>query len=407
MSEMFSYVAKQPILDANKVTIGYELLYRNGLTNAYPKEITAEAATATLITQQFIDNKISSLVGDRLCFINFPYPLFVHNIIDFLPVNQVVIEVLEDCVPNDTLFDLIKGLKAKGFRIALDDFNMSPDWERFLLFIDIIKFDFRAYPVPVIKNYIVKHTRFVNLSFLAEKIETPEDFQAAQEIGCTLYQGYFFSKPIIVKDRALSQNQMTVMQLFREVASIEINYDSVEKLLKQDLSLAYKLLRYANNVRYGSEPITSFRHAVVYMGKQELRRFVYLISATSLGNDAPSELYQMSLTRASFCEMLSKERKGHTDPDESFLCGLFSLLDTIMQKDMKEIMDEMPIASSIKDAILKNKGEMAFYLNFVKDYENLDFDTVSLRAKRLGITDARAIEMYQLSSEWAGKFMKS
>ena len=73
---------------------------------------------------------------------------------------------------------------------------------------------------------------------------------------------------------------------------------------------------------------------------------------------------------------------------------------------MKEIMDEMPIAASIKDAILKNKGEMAFYLNFVKDYENLDFDTVSLRAKRLGITDARAIEMYQQSNEWAGRFMK-
>ena len=119
MSEMFSYVAKQPILDADKNTVGYELLYRNGLTNAYPKEITAEAATATLITQQFIDNKISSLVGDKLCFINFPYPLFVHNIIDFLPVDQVVIEVLEDCVPNDALFEHIKSLKSKGFRIAL------------------------------------------------------------------------------------------------------------------------------------------------------------------------------------------------------------------------------------------------------------------------------------------------
>ncbi len=407
MSELFSYVAKQPILDDGKNTVAYELLYRNGLNNVYPKEVTAEAATATLITQQFIDKPIESLVNDKLCFINFPYTLFVHNIIDFLPINQVVIEVLEDCEPDDVLYESIKNLKSKGFRIALDDFTMNPEWERFLEYIDIIKFDFRGYPKSAIKRYIADHSsRMTNIKFLAEKIETIEDFEFAKEIGCTLYQGYFFSKPIIVKDRALTQNQLTVMQLFREVARTDINYDQIEKLLKRELSLAYKLLRYVNNVRYGGEPITSFRHATVYLGKSELRRFVSLISATSLGTDTPSELHQMSLTRAAFCEMLSKARKGHTDPDESFLCGLFSLLDTIMQRDMKEILSEIPVADAIKEALINNKGEMAFYLNFVKDYERLDFETVNLRVKKMGITEEMAIDFYQKSTNWASTILK-
>jgi c-di-GMP phosphodiesterase len=403
---MYSFVAKQPILDNSKKTVAYELLFRNGLTNAYPKGITAEAATASIITEQFLSQPIEKLVGDSLCFINFPYSLIVQNLVDFLPVKQVVIEILEDCAPDDSLLDSVKELKQKGFKIALDDFTMEDAWERFLPFIDIIKFDFRAYPLQFIKDFIQKNKQYP-IAYLAEKIETMDEFQFAKNLGFSLYQGYFFSKPEIVKNTSLSQNQLTVMQLIKEVSKSDINYDEIEKLLKRDLSLAYKLLRYVNNVRYGSSsPITSFRHATVYLGRTELKRFVTLISATSLGNDTPSELYQLSLTRAYFCEQLSIQRKGHTDSQEAFLCGLFSLLEPIMGRPIQEIVDNMPIAQSVKDAIISEKGELAFYLNFVKDYEKLDFDTVKIRAQKMGITEDMAIDFYQKSAEWATLILK-
>src|SRR5574344_949996 len=403
---MYSFVAKQPILDNSKKTVAYELLFRNGLTNAYPKGITAEAATASIITEQFLSQPIEKLVGDSLCFINFPYSLIVQNLVDFLPVKQVVIEILEDCAPDDSLLDSVKELKQKGFKIALDDFTMEDAWERFLPFIDIIKFDFRAYPLQFIKDFIQKNKQYP-IAYLAEKIETMDEFQFAKNLGFSLYQGYFFSKPEIVKNTSLSQNQLTVMQLIKEVSKSDINYDEIEKLIKRDLSLAYKLLRYVNNVRYGSSsPITSFRHATVYLGRTELKRFVTLISATSLGNDTPSELYQLSLTRAYFCEQLSIQRKGHTDSQEAFLCGLFSLLEPIMGRPIQEIVDNMPIAQSVKDAIISEKGELAFYLNFVKDYEKLDFDTVKIRAQKMGITEDMAIDFYQKSAEWATLILK-
>lgn len=403
---MYSFVAKQPILDNSKKTVAYELLFRNGLTNAYPKGITAEAATASIITEQFLSQPIEKLVGDSLCFINFPYSLIVQNLVDFLPVKQVVIEILEDCTPDDSLLDSVKELKTKGFKLALDDFTMDDSWDRFLPYIDIIKFDFRAYPLQFIKDFIEKNSQY-NITYLAEKIETNDEFLFAQNLGFSLYQGYFFSKPEIVKNTALSQNQLTVMQLIKEVSKCDIDYDEIEKLLKRDLSLAYKLLRYVNNVRYGAaNPITSFRHATVYLGRTELKRFVTLISATSLGNDTPSELYQLSLTRAYFCEQLSLQRKGHTDSQEAFLCGLFSLLEPIMSRPIQEIVDNMPIAQSVKDAIINETGELAFYLNFVKDYEKLDFDIVKIRAQKMGITEDMAIDFYQKSTEWATLILK-
>lgn len=403
---MYSFVAKQPILNNNKETVAYELLFRNGLTNAYPKDISAEDATVKLIADQFLNQSIEKLVGDKLAFINFPYSLLVTNFIDFLPVNQVVIEILEDCSPDDTLLESVKTLKQKGFRIALDDFTMDHAWDRFLPFIDIIKFDFKAYPLEFIKEYLAK-TKTYNISFLAEKIENNDEFMFAKNLGFHLYQGYFFSKPEIVQNKALSQNQLTEMQLMREVNKLDLNYDVIENLLKRDLSLAYKLLRYVNNVGLStSNKITSFRHATVFLGKTELRRFVTLISATGLNSDAPSELYQLSLTRASFCELLSKQRKGATDPQEAFLCGLFSLLETIMGKPFSEIVDNMPIPDPVKEAIVNEKGELAFYLNFVRDYENMEFEKVKLRAKKMGITDQMAITFYNQAAQWATMILK-
>lgn len=397
---MYSFVAKQPILNTQRKTVAYELLFRNGLTNGFPQGISAEKATTTLISEQFLDQSINKLVGNCLCFINFPYSLIVENLVDFLPVEKVVIEILEDCTPDDNLLRSIQELKEKGFKIALDDFTMDDAWIKFLPYTDIIKFDFKAYPLTQIKEFINKNHGY-KIDFLAEKIETEEEYLFAINLGFTLFQGYFFSKPQIVANKSLSQNQLVVLQLLREVTKPEVNYDAIETLFKRDLSLAYKLLRYVNNVRYGSSPITSFRHATVYLGRTELQRFVTLISATSLGNNTPYELYHLSLARAYFCEDLSNFRQGHTNPQEAFLVGLFSLMEAIMGRPLHEILENMPVSENVKHALLDGKGELAFYLNFVVDYEKLNFETLKLRAQKMGLSESKAIEFYTKANEMA------
>ena len=403
---MYSFVAKQPILNTMRETVAYELLFRNGLSNGFPKGISAEQATTTLISEQFLDQSITKLVGNCWCFVNFPYSLIVDRLVDFFPVDKVVIEILEDCKPDDHLLKSIKELKSKGFRIALDDFTMDDAWIRFLPYTDIIKFDFKAYPLSQIQNFIQKNQGY-DIKFLAEKVETEEEYQFAIRLGFSLFQGYFFSKPQIVANKSLSQNQLVVIQLLKEVSQKDLDYDAIENLLKRDLSLAYKLLRYVNNVRYGSQHITSFRHATVYLGREELQRFVTLISATSLGTNTPYELYHLSLARAYFCEYLSKFRQGHTDPQEAFLCGLFSLMASIMSRPLTEILESMPISDNVKHALLDDSGELAFYLNFVKDYETLAFDTVKLRAQKMGLSEEQTIKFYTEANEIATTILKN
>lgn len=406
---MYSFVARQPILNLQQQPVAYELLFRQGLSNQFP-QVSAELATSSLIVDQFLSQPIRQLVDHHLCYINFPYSLLVNGMADALPVEQVVIEILEDASPDDRLFNCVQQLKAKGFRLALDDFTLDPAWERFLPFIDIIKFDVQQTAQARMQQFIRTHRRS-GLTFLAEKVETREEFQACSRIGCTLFQGYFFSRPEIVQRRAMSENQLTIMQLLREVNQPELDYDQIEQLLNREISLAYKLLRYVNNLRYQHSryqqagAVTSFRHATMYLGQQEMRRFVSLVSATSGGNHKSSELYRMSLIRARFCELISQHRHGTTDSGEAFLCGLFSLLDAILDQPFSSLLDAIPLSTDIRLALLEQRGEMAFYLAFIADYEQEHWDRVRRRAEKMQLDEQQLIGLYMDATRWADNLL--
>lgn len=405
---MYSFVARQPILDAKMRTYAYELLFRQGLSNAFPN-ISSEKATITLLEEQFLSQPIESLVGDKISFVNFPYSLIIAGIIDSLPAQKVVIEILEDATPNDTLLKSVMDLKERHYTIALDDFTMDPAWDRFLPHIDIIKFDWRLSSHQEIQDYLTSHAdQMDHIKCLAEKIETKEEFEKAKDMGFKLFQGYFFSKPEVVKHKTLSASQVVVTQLFTETIKDNIDYDKIEKIINQDQSLAYKLLSYVNNVRYGtSDPITSFRHAVVFLGKDNMRRFISLVYATCINENKPSELSRMSLVRARFCELIAGKRQNKVEPQDAFMCGLFSLLDAMMDRPFSEIISSMPIKEEIKQALIAKKGELAFYIGLVLDYETLNWPRVKVRVQKLGIDEQEAIDTYLEATKWANKILST
>lgn len=403
---MYSFVARQPILDAKMKTYAYELLFRKGLTNAFPN-VSSEEATTSLLAEQFINQPIENLVGDKIAFVNFPYSLIIEGLASSLPRNKVVIEILEDATPNKELLASIKELKNFNYTIALDDFTLEPEWDPFLPYVDIIKFDWKLTPQDVIQNYTYNHFKeFKRIICLAEKIETYEEFEKAKKMGFKLFQGYFFSKPEIVKNKTISANQFFVSQLFNETLKDPINFEKVELILSQDQALTYRLLRYVNNVRYGSsDVISSIKHAVVFLGRDNLKRFVVLMWSTAMSEGKPSELSRMSLIRARFCESLAKRKRGSIDFHEAFMGGLLSLLDAMMDKPFDDILGTLPIGERIKSALIDKKGELAFYLGLVVDYENLNWSRLKARVTMLGITEQNVIDIYLEAAQWANTLL--
>ncbi|MGY4026076.1 EAL and HDOD domain-containing protein [Aeromonas rivuli] len=398
---MYSYVARQPILDSKLRTHAYELLFRDSLDNVFPL-ISSQQATSRLVVEQFLQQNIDQLLGGRPCFINFSHDSLLDGLAECLPPEQVVIEILEDAMPDDALLAKVKQLNQLGYRLALDDFSMSSDWERFLPWIQIIKFDLRLSSLSQIDDFIRRHQHLA-LTYLAEKVESKQEFEQTQALGISLFQGFFFSRPEMVKRATMQPTQMVVIQLLNEVNQPEPNLDKIEQLLGQDVSLSLKLLRYVNNLKGRSKPIASFRQAAIYLGHAQLKRFVTLIAASSAGQGKSAELYQMSLIRARFCELLALAHAPATQSQQAFMAGLFSLLDVLMEQSMGTLLGSVPITDEIRQALLAREGQLGFYLAFCEDYENANWPRVQMRTARLGLNEEKVSQLYLSATAWVNE----
>ncbi|EKP0308585.1 EAL domain-containing protein [Aeromonas veronii] len=402
---MYSYVARQPILDRDLNTHAYELLFRDSLNNVFPS-ISSQQATSRLVVEQFLQQNIDQLLGGRPCFINFPHSLLLEGLAECLPPEKVVIEILEDAPPDDALLDKVKQLHKLGYQLALDDFTMSPDWERFLPFIHIIKFDLRATPLLQIKVFI-KHHQALGLVYLAEKVEDKAEFERAKKLGIQLFQGFFFSRPEMVKQATMEPAQVVVMQLLNVVNETDPDINKIEQLLNQDISLSLKLLRYVNHLKGHSNPISSFRQAAIYLGNTQLKRFVSLVAATSAGKGKSAELYQMSMIRARFCELLAHTHAPTQQAQQAFITGLFSLLDVLMEQPMDTLLGTIPLIEDIRLALLERKGNLGFYLAFCEDYENANWPSVAARTARLGLNEDKVSHLYLAATTWVNEQLQA
>ncbi|WP_322864475.1 EAL and HDOD domain-containing protein [Aeromonas allosaccharophila] len=398
---MYSYVARQPILDRDLNTHAYELLFRDSLNNVFPS-ISSQQATSRLVVEQFLQQNIDQLLGGRPCFINFPHSLLLEGLAECLPPEKVVIEILEDSPPDDALLEKVKQLHTLGYQLALDDFTMSPDWERFLPFIHIIKFDLRATSLLQIKVFIQRH-QTLGLTYLAEKVEDKAEFERVKQLGIQLFQGFFFSRPEMVKQATMEPAQVVVMQLLNVVNETEPDINKIEQLLGQDISLSLKLLRYVNHLKSHTNPISSFRQAAIYLGNTQLKRFVSLVAATSAGKGKSAELYQMSMIRARFCELLAHAHAPTQQAQQAFITGLFSLLDVLMEQPMDKLLGTIPLIEDIRLALLERKGNLGFYLAFCEDYENANWSRVTARTAKLGLNEDKVSHLYLAATTWVNE----
>ncbi|WP_165312585.1 EAL and HDOD domain-containing protein [Vibrio ziniensis] len=382
-----TYVARQPILNSKRHTLGYELLFRDGEQNSFPQHMDADRATYRLIVENFLSIGTNPGIETSRCFINFPYNSLLRRLPLTLPKQRVVIEVLETCSPTDELLEAIMEMHEKGYLIALDDFVYAPEWERFLPFVKIIKIDIMAMGIDaaceMVKEQLAKGSR---KRYLAERVETEQEFRAARDAGFRFFQGYFFSKPEIIKQRYVSPKHVIAMQLFQEVCKENVDFNRVEQLVAKDVALSYKLLRFVNSMTERLEvPISSFRQALVYLGQDRLKMFVSLAVASYVSAHKPKELYNLSLQRAQFCHLMAIRRQFSEHKEQGFLIGLFSVLDALLDISLDVIIDQLPLTESVKDALNKRLGPFGEMLNLEECFEKADWQGIQDYCELLGL----------------------
>jgi EAL and modified HD-GYP domain-containing signal transduction protein len=240
--------------------------------------------------------------------------------------------------------------------LALDDYIHQKVWAHFYPYIKIIKIDWQETELETIheiKNAIKNHPHII---LLAEKIETYQEYNQAVELGFALFQGFFFAKPEMIKTKSLSPSQMAMAELLYETSKPEVDLHNITSVFQRDVSLSYKLLRYANSPIFKRRSeVSSIKQALVILGSAELKRFIGLMFANNVNPNKPTELITAAMTRARFCEVLTQNNHTSVDASIAFLTGLLSLIDAILDEKLENIFAKLPLAQTIKEALLFKK----------------------------------------------------
>jgi len=395
------YAARQPILDKSKKLFAYELLFRDSIDNVFP-DIDGDEATSKMIEASQFNMGMSEFTANKPAFINFTLDTLSQGYPEMLAPDEVVVEILETIKPGKKLLGLCKNLYAKGYTLALDDYEHQNVWAHFYPYIKIIKIDIQQTGAEEIKEVLTAVRDHPHIKMLAEKVETYEEYDQMLQLGFDYFQGYFFAKPEMIKTKSLSPSQMAMAELLYETSKTELDLNSITSVFERDVSLSYKLLRYANSAIFKRRnEISTIKQALVILGSGELKRFIGLMFAVTANPDKPSELINMAMTRAKFCELVAHDIRSQLDISIAFLTGLLSMIDAILDEEMATILDKLPLSEEIKNPLLTKKGVMAALIKLVEFIEQAQWDKTTVVIEKLKLDKDKVSEHYNQAVAWA------
>lgn len=385
------FVARQPIFTKAKTISAYELLFRTGKTNIFPG-IDGDTATTSILSSSFFTIGIEKIAAGKMAFINFTEDLLLKGTPQLFPQEKLVVEILEDVRPSPEIVKTCRQLKELGYQLALDDFVYSKNFDELLDLSDIIKIDFRNTPHEKLEKMVGALQKY-GCKLLAEKVETPEEFEQAVSLGFEFFQGYFFAKPEVLQNKDLSASQMTMMQLISQINNEEFDVPKLENLVVQDVSVSYKLLKYLNSSYFDRiQPLSSIRQAISFLGEKQFKMFVSLVATSKLAGNKPNELVRLAFIRAHFLESLAAELQK--DKNELFLLGLFSLIDAMLDQKMETILKKLPLSDNITTALRDRQGELFLFLRLVETYESGNWVAFRYAQKRIKIDSDKIVDFY-------------
>jgi len=390
---METFIARQPIFDRKAEVVAYELLFRSSLEN-YFNHPDPNEASSRVIADSFLLFDLSELTCGKKAFINVTGEVLIREYARLLPREQTVIEILETVQPGPDVFEACRRLKEAGYVIALDDFVYDASWKPLIELADIIKIDFLESDPATCRN-IVKRLNGRPRRFLAEKVETRAVFDAALEMGYSLFQGYFFSRPVVLQSRDLSPNKFQYLRFLREIYEPETDFGKLESIIRSDVSLSYKLLRYINSPFFGIPgEIESIRQALLLLGEIEVKKWATLLALSSMAEDKPAELVTQALVRALFLEVFARRTGRGGDAAAFFLTGLLSLIDAMMDRPLDDILSQLPVTAAVREALLGRPNPLREAFEIMTAYERADWRRLSERCAAAGVPEADLPEIY-------------
>lgn len=396
-------IGRQPILDRSERIYGYELLFRSTDVNE-ADILDAGRATANVIINTIASFGITELLGEHKGFINVDLDMLMDEVLELLPREHIVIELLESIEPSPALTERCLALKEAGFSLALDDHEYSPNFAELYAIVDIVKIDLLLTPLESLPE-IIERLRPYPCKLLAEKVESNELFTACHALGFDYFQGYYFARPDILKKKKMDANAATLLKLMRLLAE-DASIEDIEQAFRNSPTLAYKLLMIVNSVGFGNRnKIQGVRHAIAMTGRLQIKRWLQLALFAADGDDAfEHPLLDMAATRAGLMEQLALVHpnllRDKESPERAFMTGILSLMEKIYHISIEELIVNLNLNEEVASALMDRTGYYGGLLRIMEFLEDLDMPSAAAELTTIGINPNSMLDLQMRAFNW-------
>jgi EAL and modified HD-GYP domain-containing signal transduction protein len=377
------------------------LLFRNG-----PDAVIN--AGADMAARTMLDNAVifglDWLTNGLLAFVNCTVEALTEELVLVLAPHRTVLTIPPNLELTSRLLDACRRLKARGFRLALDDFSWQADLRPLAELADYIRVDYTAFGVA--ERRYLSFLESPTLTMVAKKVETQEAYQQACEEGFTLFQGGYFCKPVLLKKRKVPANRQLHFEIVRQLHHDPLDIPIISQLVQRDASLTYRLLRLVNSPIYAMhQEVRSIERAIITVGENTFRRIVSLAVLSELNGEEPPEILHMALLRARFCEIAATS--AGLQSDEQYLLGLLSLIPAMLHLPMEEITPGLPLRAEICEALQGTMNPERSLLAWIEAHEQGDWAACDQVALARGLSQEHLVQCYAESLVWAAGALKS
>jgi len=400
MSNTF-LLGRQPILDREEKVFAYGLVFRSAES---PRQTTDNGTfpTADLIIELLSEVAAQGVLGQFQGAVNIGPELLMDDLMATLPAKRFILVLDRNPPATDEMIDRCRRLKESGFTLALGDHPFRPEYAEIYQSFDIIGINVKHTPADLIQASIQQFRRHP-VRLLAEHVETRDEFAAYLSQGFELFQGLFFTKPTVNARKKLTEIAATLLRLVLLIIN-DSGVEAIVRTVQESPSVTYKLLLQANSVVVGArQEINSVRHAIMLLGRDRIRRWALfeLLVANGGSQERNNPLFTMAMARSVFMEYLSESHPllggGSDAVDRACLVSVLSMMETIYNVSIEDVVKEVVLAADLKMALLQRAGLLGDMLSFVEALERLDFATAGKMLPKLQLSPARILEAQRRS----------
>jgi EAL and modified HD-GYP domain-containing signal transduction protein len=387
------FICRQPIYNRQLTVVAYAVLLQPEAVQGAQSYV----ATSQMLEYAFIDIGLQAIVGQTRAYVQLTRGFLLLDYASIFPPQRVILEIPPDTLVDAELLAALRALSRQGYTTTLPDVLVHTHLQPLVNMAEVIILDLGAHEPAAVQEHVAQLRPYA-VKLLARGVDTPEDFALCRTLGIEYVQGYFFCQPDVVQGQRVSTNRLPLMQLLAEITHPEAEFETIEAVIRCDVSLSYKLLRLINSSFFGlSRTITSIRQALLLLGMKQVTTWANLMLLAGV-DDKPHELTVTAMIRARMCDLLAQAMR-QKNTDTFFLVGLLSILDAVMDRPMQDILPALPLADEINRALLHHEGRCGAALHAVLAYERGDCKPV----KELGVDNSVITEAYLQAIAWAAE----